>query len=53
MFMQVEGEMPRDYALEVSPSATLQYLRIRIADELDDFGFEYKFLKKAEYVFFI
>ena len=45
--MQVEGEKTRDASLQVEPSSILQYLHALIADQLDDFDFEYKFLKQG------
>ena len=49
VFIQVQGEAPRHGSVEVSSSATLQYLRSLIIDELDDFEFDFKFIKQSGY----
>eukprot|EP00026_Physarum_polycephalum_P002935 Phypoly_transcript_02944.p1 GENE.Phypoly_transcript_02944~~Phypoly_transcript_02944.p1 ORF type:complete len:478 (+),score=65.58 Phypoly_transcript_02944:1111-2544(+) len=47
VFIQVEGETPRNSSIDVSPSVTLQYLRTLIADQLDDFDFDFKFIYRS------
>jgi hypothetical protein len=47
VFIQIEGEPTTQDCLEVNPSATLQYLRSLIQEELEDFSFEFQFLKRS------
>ena len=49
VFVQVEGEAPRETAIQVIRAATLSHLRTLITAQLDDFEFEYKFLNPSGY----
>jgi hypothetical protein len=52
VFIQVEGECPSHSSVEVSLSTTLASLRTLISEQLDEFEFDYKFLKQAGFNFF-
>lgn len=49
VFIQVEGEEPRSDVVEVSTESSLQFLRAMIEEQLDDFDFDFKFLKQSGY----
>jgi hypothetical protein len=51
VFILLEGEESSKHIVQTSPTATLQQLRVAIAEQHNDFDFDFKFLKNSGYNF--
>jgi hypothetical protein len=51
VFILLEGEESSKHIVQISPTATLQQLRVAMADQHDDFDFDFTFLKNSGYNF--
>jgi hypothetical protein len=47
VFIFLEGEKSSEHMVKTSPTDTLQQLRVAIADQLDDFDFDFMFLRNS------
>jgi hypothetical protein len=51
VFILLEGEALSENMVQMSPTASLQQLRVAITEQLDGFDYDYIFLKKSGYFF--